>query len=164
VTDKDLKLDPAWRQAVEDAQRLYGFGEAISKEWLMEAFELAPARTVEDADRLAFEWLQSYIPFRDSLLEKYKKCLRPLPRVGYEVVEPAQQTDYGKRRFQSGVKREYERYRSTVVNIQLDELTQAQMQHNAEEQAKLAHINIFISSEIEGRKRAAIADAHDKDD
>ena len=46
-----------------------------------------------------------------------------------------------------------ERYRSTIVNVEITKLNQEQAQHNAEEQAKLAAVNVFITTEIEGKAR-----------
>lgn len=153
MNTNSLPLDPPWRQAVEDAAAMFDYGDPIEREWLMDAFMIEPATTVADVDKKSFEWLQSYIPFRDTMLEVHKKALRPLPGLGYEVVLPGEQTDYGKRQFQGKVKRAYERYRSTIVNVEITRLNQEQAQHNAEEQAKLAAVNVFITTEIEGKAR-----------
>ena len=158
-----IKLDPPWRQAVDDAQRLYTYGDLIPKDWLMEAFCIKPARTVADVNREKFEWLESLTNFRDLLSEKFRKELRPVSGRGYEVIMPAEQSDFAmeelRREFRSAMRKTERR----LTNIEERMLTQEQLQHNAEQRAKMSKLRSFARKSLRGGSAAASALEHRKD-
>lgn len=150
-----IKLDPPWRQAVEDANATFGYGEMIAKDWLMNAFEIEHPEKITDVKRASFSWLKSMTNFRRMLNEKYKKELSACPgRNCYLVVKPDLQTDYaiaeGKREMR-GMFRRYERR----LNVDISLISIDEARKNSETRAKLAALKAFSSKQIEN-------DSHDK--
>ena len=161
-TDHELRLHPAWKQAVEDAHRDFGYGDLIKRDWLDQAFEIEDigepsdyrnrAELIAAVDQQRFTFLQAMDRFRTELLNKYRKALRAVPGVGYEIIEPPKQTDYAMERLRKQVGKAINDAQRHLVNINERLLDEEAAQHNAEQRAKLAQLATMSRSSLERRR------------
>lgn len=159
-----LKLDPPWRQAVEDANVLFEYGEIIAKDWLLEAFEIQQPKTLAEFQRHQFAFLDALTNFRELLSEHYKKELRALPGKGYEVVKPSEQTDFAKAEGQRDIRTALRRWERRLRNVEETLLTMEQAQYNAEWRGKLAALRSFQRKTLRDKPKPVVLPEPDEKD
>lgn len=135
----DVKLDPPWRQAAEDAA-VFGYGDVISFDWLYEHFDIRMPKhgSAEDFKRVNFRFLAAMDGFRAFLLERDNKALANIQGEGYRVVPPGEQTDFAMGQFRKAVRREMRKAAAHLVYIRHDMLTDEESRKNSDARGKLA--------------------------
>lgn len=134
----EVKLHPAWRQALADLL-LDGLapGSVIDKDWLNNAFGLTAPRTIAEAEKQRLLFLSMFSGLRTELLEQHRLMLRPVQGVGYEVIDPRRQTEVAQRdRFRT-VRRELRHLVAELSFVQHDQLSPAQRQANSDALARV---------------------------
>lgn len=132
-----IKLYPSWKQALADWET-QGIepGQTVEKEWLEERFGITPAQTIAQAEKNNQLFRTSIWQLRETLLTKHKLILRPVPGVGYRVIEPEKQTEQALRDGGQEVARALGKMCNELTYIRLESLDDAQRKANADAQAK----------------------------
>lgn len=138
MDNDDFKAYPAWRQALKDllAQGLEP-GSVIERDWLNQAFGIAEPTTIAEADKCRLVFLSMFSLLREELLEKHRLMLRPVPGLGYEVINPQMQTAVAQRDRYHAVRRELRALARELSFVQTDRLTDAQRQANSDALARV---------------------------
>lgn len=144
MSDQEIALYPAWRQAVQDFTEA-GFvpGDVISHGWLAEHFGMpvlddAAALTVAQYQARQFEWLENIEAMKKALLEQYQICLVSVPGHGWRWVPPQEQTDTAVKHFEREAKRVYRKAGARLMHVRVAELTDAQRQENMDAIGRLS--------------------------
>lgn len=145
MSDENIALFPAWRQAVKDFLVEFRYGDLVSHEWLSSHFGM-PA--LNDGQRLTegafkqrqFAWLARIEAFKEELLHQHKVCLQSVHGEGYRWVHPAEQTSIASRDFERDAKKVFRTAGQRLKNIRAHELTEDQRRENSDAIAKLSQL------------------------
>jgi hypothetical protein len=131
---------PRWRHALRVlTARGLSNGDVIEKSELVDLFGLKTPITAADQQKYQLDFMAQYIPLRDELLEEHRIALRTLRGdSAYQVLPPAQQTDYAMQEGMRDLSRTMRRMAKTVAYVRHEELTDDQRKANADAQAKVA--------------------------
>ena len=148
----DFKLDPPYRQAVEDCVHQFHFGDLIEHEWLRQAFEIDfPEKgTRAQFEAMQFAFLEAMDGFRQYLLEHYRMALQNVRGRGYRIVPPHEQTAYAMSELRRQVASDYRKAVMTLSYVQTELLNEAQRQENIEARGKLAAVQAFTKQRLPG--------------
>ena len=143
----ELKLYPAWRQAVQECVGAFDFGDLISKEWLQDALELPrPAYgTPEEMDAWSWSFLESVESFKDELLTEHKMALQNVRGKGYLIVMPAQQTAMALQDANRGMSKVMRKAEKVLSHVRFDQLNDSQIRENTDARSKIAALRMFAN-------------------
>lgn len=142
-----LELHPKWKQAVKDfVDEGFAHGDVISDEWLCNALGLpAPdpkrVRTEQDFYDERFAKLRGWTKMKEALLEDHLMDFERVPKTGYRIVKPAEQTRFAQERFVREVSKATERCGLRLHYVDRTQLNAAQRKENADALAKLGAFN-----------------------
>lgn len=143
MDEPDLKLSPAWKQAVKEFLAA-GFmaGDVVSHDWLGERFaiprqdEEAMLTPAEFRDR-QLRWLQAIESFKAELLELHQIYLASVPGEGYRWVPPHEQTGLAVAKFERAAKHAYRQVGDRLTHLRVGELTDEQRRENLDAVGRL---------------------------
>lgn len=143
MSDQDLPLFPAWKQAVKDFLGEFKYGDLVPHDWLEAHFgmpSLADGLTMTpDAFReRQFEWLANVEAFKSALLQDHQVCLQSVRAQGYRWVPPQEQTSFASKEFERDARRVFRSAGHRIKNIRLGELTDGERRENIDASAKLS--------------------------
>lgn len=136
----DLKVYPAWKQAVRDFLGEFGYGDIVPHEWLVQRFGLPEQNERMSAAAFQarqFEWLACIEGFKATLLNEHQVLLQSVRGEGYRWVPPADQTNVAQRDFEREAGRVFRTAGQRLRNVRVAELTEAQRKENLDAGAKL---------------------------
>lgn len=144
MSDGDITLHPAWKQAVQDFMAA-GFkpGDLIPHSWLAEHFGLpmlddaATLTAAEYRDR-QFVWLAHVEAVKAELLEEHQILLKSVFGEGYRWVPPAEQTHIAVDQFEREARRAYRKAGGRLMHLRVAELTDSQRQENLDAIGRLS--------------------------
>ncbi len=145
MSEPDLSLFPAWRQAVKDFLSEFKYGDLVSHDWLESHFGML---TIEDSERLTaaafkarqFAWLASIEGFKSELLTVHHVCLESVRGEGFRWVPPGEQTGVATRDFERDARKTFRAAGQRLKHVRLAELTETQRGENADAIAKVSQL------------------------
>jgi hypothetical protein len=145
VTESEFTLLPPWRNAAKDLfSGRYGYGDVVPHEELQEALGLpkpAGKVEVEDVERWRLALLSQMDALSTFLLEERSICLRVVPGVGYQIVEPENQTAFAMKEGMRKVQGELRKMGRRLSHVNRTKLTAEQARENADALARLAFLS-----------------------
>lgn len=146
----DIKLYPAWRQALQDMADagMLKPGSVVTREWLTESFGITKPETIPEYERAQLEFLRQFSELREALLEDHLVMLRPVTGIGYEVVPPEQQTKRAVRDRMLTINREARKLSAELSFVDRAVLTDGARTENSNALAKLGALTSML-----GRKK-----------
>jgi hypothetical protein len=143
------KLYPAWKQALADvvASQIQP-GQTIDKQWLEQAFGIEPAQTVAQHEKNHHLFRHMFWRFRSELLEQHQLMLRPIAGVGYEVINPQQQTDVALKDRGREVAWALQKLTNELTHVRHEALTDDQRKQNADALAKVGQLAALAGRQI----------------
>jgi hypothetical protein len=149
MTDEEPRLYPAWRQAEKDLLADgFTYGSLVTKEWLDQAFGIAPPKTIQEFQKAELVRLSQFEDLRLSLLENHRILLAPVRGVGYSAVPPEKQTSTAVAMRTKEVKSALAKMAREISHVNLDKLNDAQRQENADAQAKLGALRSMFRKRL----------------
>lgn len=147
---EDIKLYPAWRQALADMVDggLLKPGSVITREWLTEHFGIKNPETIPEYERAQLDFLRQFSEMREALLEDHLVMLRPVIGIGYEVVPPEQQTRRAVSDRMHRINREARKLSAELSFVNREALSDSARADNSNALAKLGALSTML-----GRKR-----------
>ena len=127
---------PPYKDAIKKFfEHHYTYGSLIKHEWFFEAFGLPVidkgSFTKEKADKIQLQFLTNLVGFRRHLLHHHQMALASKAGVGYEVVQPQDQSKWaynsGKRKILKALHEQTE----YLTNVDFARLTAEQQRENA---------------------------------
>lgn len=147
----EVKIFPAWKQAVQDFLAQFQYGDIVSHDWLVERFGLPrpdERMSVAAFQARQFEWLAAIEGFKATLLHEHQVLLQSVRGEGYRWVPPAEQTNTATKEFAKEAGRVFRIAGSRLRNIRVGELTDAQRRENIDAQAKLSHLRGTVRQQL----------------
>jgi hypothetical protein len=143
MSEQELNLFPAWKQAVKDFLAEFQYGDLVPHEWLEAHFGLL---TIEDSQRLTanafkarqFAWLANIEAFKAELLTTHQVCLESVRGAGFRWVPPAEQTGYATKEFERDARKTFSSAGKRLKHIRLSELSEGQRAENVDAIAKIS--------------------------
>jgi hypothetical protein len=156
----ELKLYPAWRQALQDMieQKMLAPGSLITREWLTDRFGIKKPHTIAEYQKSELEFLRQFSDLREALLEDHSVMLRPNLGMGYEVIPPSRQTARAVNDRMRAIGREVRKLGAELSFIRVNELSDDERSANSDAQAKLGTLTQLL-----GRKRSLNAIENNKE-
>lgn len=149
MEEQEPKLYPAWRQAEKDLlAEGFTYGSLVTKEWLDQAFGIAPPKTIAEFQKAELVRLSQFEDLRLSLLENHRIFLAPVRGVGYTAVPPEKQTSTAVAIRTKEVKSALAKMAREISHVNLDLLNDAQRQENADAQAKLGALRSMVRKRL----------------
>lgn len=141
----ETTLDKLYIVAAQKADEQFGYGETITKEWLIENFALQKPThgTQRDFDVFAFQYMTNVEGFKEEMLIEYKKYLVALRGKGYLIAQPKEQTDYAMVNLRQSVNSEIRKAIKTLNNVNTMLLSDSDIKKRDEAQGKIAAIAAF---------------------
>ena len=149
----EVHLLPAWRNAAAELfSGAYTYGDVISHEALREALRLPEptgklSREEWEAWRLAL--VAQVDSLADWLLEEKNMCLRNIQGQGYQIVEPAEQTEFAMKQGRKKIRSELRKMGRRLSFVDRDALSQDERKANADALARLS----FMEQQFKRAKR-----------
>jgi len=143
--EEPIQIYPAWRQAISVLkQEGLKEGDVISHEWLYRNFGIQIPKpdkvmTRKEHEKLDFEFLGQFTPFKEKLLKEDQVALRNIPERGYEIVPAAAQTQWAWEEGIIDVRRGVRKMTNRLANVNMTRLTAEERRENADTLAK-AHM------------------------
>ena len=137
----EVKLYPAWRQAVQDFLQEFAYGDVVPHAWLAERFNIpTPDEQMSVAAFQArqFEWLAAVESFKQVLLSDHLVLLQSVRGEGYRWVHPAEQTAAATREFEKEAGKAFRTVGQRLRHVRMGELTDDQRRANIDALAKVA--------------------------
>lgn len=143
MSEQDLALFPAWKQAVKDFLAEFKYGDLVSHDWLEDHFGML---TVEDGERLTaaafkarqFAWLANIEAFKSELLTVHQVCLESVRGEGFRWVPPGEQTGVATRDFERDARKTFRAVGLRLKNLRAGELSDSQRRENVDAIAKVS--------------------------
>jgi hypothetical protein len=142
----DVRLYPAWREALRQLRNDGTLvpGGQIPRDELEALFGLKPPSTIAEYERHRLRFLQQFTDLRDALLEEEQLMLRSVLGVGWEIVEPAEQTGRSMDDRMRNIHRELRRLGAELTFIRTEALTESERAANADARAKTGQLAAML--------------------
>lgn len=143
MADADLKLFPAWKQAVQDFLAEFAYGDVVPHDWLVERFGIPQRDEKMSAAAFQarqFEWLASIEGFKTTLLHDHQVLLQSVRGEGYRWIPPAEQTSVATREFERDAGRAFRTVGARLRQVRTGELTDDQRRANVDALAKVSQL------------------------
>lgn len=147
-----LPLDPIWRQAAREVVHEFRYGDTIPKEWLLSHLGITLPKdklTMTEYQNLSFDMLSKIDALREELLCKYQRYLLNVRGVGYQIVQPPQQTTTAMARLHKEMRRSLAQAMSALVNVNNKALSLDDARENAEARAKVGAFTTLHLKQLE---------------
>lgn len=147
----EVKLYPAWRQAVQDFLAEFSYGDIVPHDWLVKHFGLPTPderMSVAAFQSRQFEWLAAIEGFKTTLLHEHQVLLQSVRGEGYRWVPPGEQTNVATREFEKEAGRVFRLTGSRLRNVRHNELTDEQRRANVDAMAKLSHLRGAVRKQL----------------
>jgi hypothetical protein len=151
MDEENLKLYPAWKQAVRDFLQDFKYGDIVSHDWLSDHFGIPQQNVAMSAAEFKarqFEWLASIEGFKDQLLRDHQVLLQSIRGEGYRWCEPGDQTRVATVEFERDMRRNFRTTAVRLKNVRIQELTADQKQENIDAVAKLSALQGAVKKQI----------------
>ena len=132
---------PEFRQAVDDFLALNPApGAIIESAWFDRHLGIDKSKIVdaESATTINLLRLSRFDEFRRELLEEHHVHIESVPGKGYAVIPPEEQTECARRALATDLHRVFRRANRVAFNIDLTQLTDAQIKDNTDLRVKIA--------------------------
>lgn len=145
MSEQDMALFPAWKQAVKDFLSMFKYGDLVPHDWLEAHFGML---TIEDGERLTanafrarqFAWLAAIEAFKHELLTAHQVCLESVRGEGFRWVPPQEQTGMATVGFERDARKTFRAVGQRLKNIRLGELNDGQRRENIDAVAKISQL------------------------
>lgn len=97
----------------------------------------------ESYDNERFRYLRFMDNVREALLKHYKIYLNSIPGIGYTVLHPKEQIDFGIKRSKKGVYKQLKRGKNILTHVNKDRLTSVDLRKAADGLASLSRLKQF---------------------
>ena len=149
--DEDLPLYPPYKQAAamiaSDPER-YHYGYVLQHEELYEMMGLDNPKeadiTVDEFNRRRLLIFPEISGLHRWMLDHYQLALKSIHGVGYEIVQPAAQTDWAWTDGVDEIKRSFNKMASRLVNTRTEELSDEQRRENTDKKNALARMRSMV--------------------
>lgn len=145
-----LQLHPAWRQAVKTiVESAFPWGHILTFEWLYQALDIpmpTPETPLGAAQRTELQFLGSFKRMEKALLEEHQIALKNLIGIGYVLMPPQEQADWGYAETLRETRRAVQKGFRRVTCLRLNELSDAQRASASDKAATLANLSHLLSS------------------
>jgi hypothetical protein len=149
-----VHLLPAWRNAAAElfASGRYTYGDVIPHEVLRLALRLPEPHgklTLSELESWRLSLVAQIDALSDWLLEEKNMCLRSLPGQGYQIIPPAEQTEYAVNQGRKKIRSELRKMGRRLSFVDHASLTQDERRKNADALARLS----FMENQFSKAKR-----------
>ena len=147
----DVKLYPAWRQAVADFLGEFKYGDIVAHDWLVARFGLPlpdDRMSVAAFQARQFEWLASIEGFKATLLHEHHVLLQSVRGEGYRWVPPAEQSKVATREFERDAAKAFRTAGGRLRNLRVGELSDDQKRENVDAIAKLSLLRGAVRKQL----------------
>lgn len=147
----EVKLYPAWKQAVQDFLAEFKYGDIVPHDWLVARFGLPlpdDQMTATAFQARQFEWLSSIEGFKAKLLNDHQVLLQSVRGEGYRWVPPTDQTQAATREFEREASKAFRSAASRLRHVRLGELSDEQRRENIDALAKLSHLRGAVRKQL----------------
>jgi len=147
----EVKLYPAWKQAVQDFLAEFKYGDIVPHDWLVARFGLPlpdDQMTVAAFQARQFEWLSSIEGFKATLLNDHQVLLQSVRGEGYRWVPPTDQTQAATREFEREASKAFRSAATRLKQVRLGELSDEQRRENIDALAKLSHLRGAVRKQL----------------
>lgn len=154
ITDDDdnggIKLDPPYRQAVQDAVGQFRYGDLITHEWLHKHLEveIPEEGTRQEFEEAQWQLVEGVESFKQMMLEQHLMALQNVRGQGYRLVPPPEQTMVGMSQFRKDLASALGKCRDVLSYVNRDQLTDEQQRQNADAMGKLAGLKAFARKQL----------------
>lgn len=140
----EIHLLPAWRNAAAELfAGQYGYGDIVPHDVLNASLRLPKPQgriTVEDYEGWRLSLLSQMDALAAFLLEERNICLKAIPGQGYQIVEPAAQTEFAMKHGMKRVKSELRKMGRRLSFVDRSALTHEDARKNADALARLSFL------------------------
>ena len=148
-----VHLLPAWRNAAAELfSGQYGFGDVIPHDVLQEALRLPEPTgklTRAEWDEWRLQLVAQLDALSDWLLEEKNMCLRSVRGEGYEIIPPADQTEFAMKQGRKRIRAELRKMGRRLSFVDHASLSQDERRSNADALARLS----FMEQQFSKAKR-----------
>lgn len=147
----EVKLFPAWKQAVQEFLGEFKYGDIVSHEWLVARFGLPlpdDRMSVAAFQARQFEWLASIEGFKATLLNEHHVLLQSVRGKGYRWVPPTEQTKAATREFERDASKAFRTAGSRLKHLRVGELSDDQKRENVDAIAKLSMLRGAVRQQL----------------
>lgn len=143
MSEVELKVFPAYRQAIRDFLAEFRYGDLVSHEWLENHFGMlslgdSQRMTAEAFRERQFAWLAAIEAFKAELLRDHQVLLQSVRGQGYRWAPPAEQTGIATKDFERDAKRAFKSAGQRLRHVRSDELTDEQRREHSDAVAKIS--------------------------
>jgi hypothetical protein len=142
MSGDNVTLLPAWKNAAAELfSGTYGYGDIVPHDELRAALRLpkpAGKVTAEEFEGWQLALVAQIDALSTLLLEERNMCLRAIPGQGYQILEPAQQTEYAMGHGIKRVRAELRKMGRRLTYLDRGRLTNEQARENADAMARLS--------------------------
>lgn len=140
--DGKLTKLPPWKEAVDKfIECEFEHGKPIPHEWFYSAFDLVMPQhcnTIHAAQQSQLRYLANMDGLKAALLEDHSIALRTVRGVGYEIVQPKDQTSWAMAEARADFRKALRVGSARLAFVQADALTDEQRKENMDARAKLS--------------------------
>lgn len=144
MSDSEITLFPAWRQAVQDFLEEFQYGHLVTHDWLAEHFGITSLEgqrlTEAQFKRRQFDLLANVEQFKHELLTKHQIYLQPVRGSGYRWATPAEQTALATKEFERDASKAFRTVGQRLRHVRLHELSDEQRRENSDAVAKVSQL------------------------
>lgn len=147
----EVKLHPAWKQAVQDFLADFQYGDIVPHEWLVKHFGLPlpdERMSVAAFQSRQFEWLSAIEGFKATLLQDHQVLLQSVRGEGYRWCPPAEQTQAATKDFERDASRAFRLAGQRLRNVRISELSNEQRRANIDAMAKVSHLRGAVLKQL----------------
>jgi hypothetical protein len=136
---------PAWKEAVSNFD--FDYGDVISKEWLYESFGLEKPTAFTPNDKvkqIELAFLSNFKKLEEYLLEERQMALKTLRSVGYEIIQPNEQTQWALFNGMADMKKALKTMYRRNVNVNHNLLNAEDKKKNSDALARTAMLKTMV--------------------
>lgn len=137
-----------WRVAIKQFDGDgFTYGSLIPKSWFFDAFgieEPKPQTSLKQAQEANLGFLGSFKRFAGYLLNERSMALKTIWGEGYEIVTPAEQTEWAELEMNREMKKAFARAAERLINIDHAQLTAQQTEENANALARMGSARALV--------------------
>jgi hypothetical protein len=139
---EQLKKEPIYLQAVDDATTRFTYGDVIPIKWLHDNLniKIPDVASAQVFQEMQFAFLSRFDSFRQEMLESHKMLLVNVRSEGYKICEPEVQTDTAMKKLKKKLSKELSRAETAMSYIRFSLLSDEAKRANVEALAKLSAI------------------------
>lgn len=160
---RNVHLLPAWRNAAAELfSGQYGYGDVIPHDVLRASLRLPEPKgrlTLAELESWRLSLVAQIDALADWLLEEKNMCLRSIQGQGYQIVEPAEQTEFAVKQGRKKIRSELRKMGRRLSFVDASVLTAEQRRENADALARLSFMEQQFSK---AKRKRFLADPEQK--